>query len=60
VYEFILTHITPLEEHYHNLKKIQLFRREEKPNFNLILLNCEEAIAFTIVIFGHKEVYNGT
>jgi len=39
-------------------RKIQLFRREEKPNFNLILLNYDEAIAITIAIFGYREVYN--
>jgi hypothetical protein len=40
----------------HN-SKIQLFRREERINFNLIWLNCEEAIAITVAIFGYKEVY---
>jgi hypothetical protein len=38
------------------LKKLQLFRRDEKPNFNLILLNCEEAIEITVSIFGYEEV----
>jgi hypothetical protein len=52
-----MAHIAPLEEHCHNLK-IKLFGREEKPNFNLISWNCEEAIAITIAIFGYKEVYN--
>jgi hypothetical protein len=32
--------------------------REEKPNFNLILWNCEEGIAITVAIFGYKEVCN--
>jgi hypothetical protein len=40
------------------LGKKKLFRREEKPNFNLNLLNCEETIAIAIPIFGYKEVYN--
>jgi hypothetical protein len=40
------------------LDLIQLFRREEKPNFNLISLNFKEAIAITIAIFGYKNVYN--
>jgi len=39
-------------------QRIQLFRIEEKPNFNLISLNCEEAIAITVAIFWYKEVYN--
>ena len=40
------------------LEKYNFFRREEKPNFNLTLLNCKVAIAITIVIFGYKELYN--
>jgi hypothetical protein len=39
-------------------RKIQLFRREENPNFNLISWNFEETIAITIAIFEYKEVYN--
>jgi hypothetical protein len=39
-------------------RKIQLFRREENPNFNLISWNFEEATAITIAIFGYREVYN--
>jgi hypothetical protein len=33
-------------------------RREERPNFNLISWNCEEAVTITQAIFGYKEVYN--
>jgi hypothetical protein len=40
------------------LKNTTFQEREGKPNCNLILLNCEEAIAITVVIFGQKEVYN--
>jgi hypothetical protein len=32
--------------------------KEEKPNFNLISLNCGQAIAFEIALFWYKEVYN--
>jgi hypothetical protein len=38
-------------------QKIQPFRREENPNFNLISLNYEEAITITIAIFEYQEVY---
>jgi hypothetical protein len=36
-------------------RKIQLFRREEKPNFKLISLKCEEAIKFQLRYFGIKK-----
>jgi hypothetical protein len=36
---------------------MQLLRKEERPNFNSISLNCEEAIAIKIALFGHEEVY---
>jgi hypothetical protein len=45
------------EEYGHNYKNT-IFRREEEPNFNLISLNCGEAIAFAIALFWYKEVYN--
>jgi hypothetical protein len=32
--------------------------REEKQNFNVILLSCEEAIAITVATYGYKDVYN--
>ena len=40
------------------LEKIQLFRTEEKQDFNLISLNYEEAIVITVAIFRYKKVYN--
>jgi hypothetical protein len=36
---------------------MMLFRIEERTHLNLITLNCEEAIAFTMAIFGCKEFY---
>jgi hypothetical protein len=37
------------------IRKIKIFRRGEKPSFNLISLNCEEATAITFAKFGYKE-----